>query len=68
MQGKLDLNSESSKPDGKKHWESVHVCPKCSFAINLSRIDLKTVTTGIVECPRCEWVGPIDIQITDVDE
>jgi hypothetical protein len=64
----LDLNSESSKPDGKKNWESVHICPQCHFAVNLSQIDLKTVTTGIVECPRCEWAGPIEIQIVEVDD
>jgi hypothetical protein len=35
---------------------------------SFSEIDLRTVTTGIVECPRCEWVGPIEIQIAEVDE
>jgi hypothetical protein len=62
------MNSDSGEGDGQRRWESVHVCPKCAFAINLAQIDLRTVTTGIVECPRCEWVGPIEIQIAEVDE
>jgi len=45
--------------------ESVHICPKCGYVINLAEIDLKAITTGIVECPRCEWTGPIEIQIAD---
>ena len=47
------------------NWESVHICPKCGQVINLAEIDLKTITTGIVECPRCEWIGPIEIEIIE---
>jgi len=52
--------------DDSQHWESVHVCPECGRALNLADIDLKTITTGIVECPFCDWSGPIEIQIVDV--
>ena len=54
--------------NGTRSWESVHICPKCGRVINLAEIDLRTITTGIVECPRCDWVGPIEIQIAEVDE
>jgi hypothetical protein len=64
----MEMNSESTNSNTKKHWESVHVCPNCAFLINLSQIDLRTITTGIVECPRWEWVGPIEIQVAEVDE
>jgi hypothetical protein len=36
--------------------------------LNLAKIDLKTITTGIVECPRCEWIGPVEIQIAEADD
>ena len=62
------MESERAKSNVRGVWESVHVCPKCAFILNLSQIDLRTVTTGIGECPRCEWVGPIEIQIVEVDE
>jgi hypothetical protein len=52
----------------KRRWESVHICPRCAFVINLSEIDLRTITTGIVECVRCQWSGPIEIQIVQVAE
>jgi DNA-directed RNA polymerase subunit RPC12/RpoP len=51
-----------------KGWESVHICSKCGYVINLAEIDLQTITTGIVECPRCEWIGPVEIQIAETDE
>lgn len=51
-----------------KGWESVHICSKCGYVINLAEIDLQTITTGIVECPRCEWIGPVEIQIPETDE
>ena len=62
------MNTNSNQMNDKQVWESVHVCPKCAFVINLSEIDLRTVTTGIVECPRCQWSGPIEIQIVQVIE
>ena len=61
------LSSESFNSTGNKRWESVHICPKCGFVLNLCDIDLRTVTTGIVECPRCEWVGPVVIEIVEMD-
>lgn len=54
-----------ANPENLKHWESVHVCPKCGYKINLSETDLKAVTTGIVSCPECGRAGPIEIQIVD---
>jgi hypothetical protein len=53
--------------EDSKHWESVHICPKCGYKLNLSDIDLKGITTGIVSCPDCGRSGPIDIQIVDGD-
>jgi hypothetical protein len=34
-------------PENLKHWEAAHVCPKCGYKINLSRIGIKGITTGI---------------------
>jgi hypothetical protein len=62
------MSSEHSRSSESIHWESVHICSNCTLVINLSEIDLRTVTTGIVECPRCGLVEPIEIQIAKVDE
>ncbi len=51
--------------DEKRHWESVHICPKCEHVINLAEIALKAITTGIVSCPNCDWSGPIEIRVID---
>jgi uncharacterized protein YbaR (Trm112 family) len=59
------MKSQSSNENNKKHWESVHVCPKCRHVLNLAETDLKTITTGIVSCPNCDWAGPIEIQLLD---
>ncbi|AXC13754.1 hypothetical protein ACPOL_4482 [Acidisarcina polymorpha] len=61
-------NTSNDGQIDKKHWESVHICPRCACITNLSEIDLRTVTTGIVECPRCHWSGPIEIEIAEIDE
>ena len=55
-----DTNTE----DGQA-WESVHVCPNCGQVINLSELDMKAITTGIVTCPNCDWSGQIEIQVVD---
>jgi hypothetical protein len=52
-------------PESKKRLESAHVCPRCAHVLNLADIDLKAITTGIVECPNCDWSGPIEIQIVE---
>jgi transcription elongation factor Elf1 len=59
------MNPQTPNANDRKHWESVHVCPKCHHVLNLAEIDLRTITTGIVSCPNCEWSGPIEIQMLD---
>jgi len=56
---------EGPDTNGKKQWDSVYACPQCGHEINLGEIDLMTVTTGIVDCPKCDWSGPIEIQIVE---
>jgi hypothetical protein len=55
------MTPDAPKPSDKTRWESVHICPKCGYVLNLAEIDLKTVTTGIVECPRCDWSGLMNL-------
>jgi hypothetical protein len=52
-------------PRKRRLWDNVHVCPKCEHVLYLSEIDLMTVTTGIVDCSKCGWSGPIEIQIVE---
>ena len=61
------MNSPSDKSTKKARWESVHICPRCGHALNLEDIDLRTITTGIVECPECRWEGPIEIRVIDLN-
>jgi len=61
------MDSASNNPNHPAHWESVHICPRCGHILNLEEIDLKAITTGIVECPNCDWQGPVEIQVTDLD-
>lgn len=44
-------------PDGiaRKQWESGRKCFQCGYVINLGEIDLRTITTGIIACPKCDW-------------
>lgn len=44
-------------------WESVHVCQRCDYELNLEEIDLRGATTGIAACPKCGWEGQINLQI-----
>ncbi len=61
------MNSPSNDSTENAQWESVHICPRCGHALNLAEIDLKTITTGIVECPKCHWEGPIEIKVSDLN-
>ncbi len=56
--------SGTIRNDGQA-WESVHVCPNCGQVINLSELDMKAITTGIVTCSSCDWSGQIEIQVVD---
>lgn len=62
------MNPEQKDASVRNNWESVHVCPKCGHILNLALVDLKAITTGIVDCPKCDWSGPIEIQIVDTAE
>ena len=57
------MSIASNNPSHQAHWESVHICPRCGHILNLAEIDLKTITTGIVACPQCDWEGPVEIQV-----
>ena len=52
-------------PSNEGSWESVHICPACGYTLNLEQIDMRAITTGIVLCPKCNWEGPIEIQVQE---
>ena len=60
------MSSPPNNPAENARWESVHICTRCGHAINLEEIDLRTITTGIVGCPKCYWEGPIEIQVANL--
>jgi ssDNA-binding Zn-finger/Zn-ribbon topoisomerase 1 len=62
------MEPEHPETNRQKHWESVHLCPKCGHALNLEEADLETVTTGIATCPKCEWAGPINLKIVQEEK
>jgi predicted RNA-binding Zn-ribbon protein involved in translation (DUF1610 family) len=64
-------NSMSLQPpdtNGQKQWESVHQCPKCGHTLNLGEMDLRAISTGMIVCPRCEWSGPVRIEIVEPED
>jgi hypothetical protein len=65
---KRPMSPQSKDPRGRKQWESVHLCPRCAHVINLEEIDLRTITTGIINCPKCDWSGPVSIEIVEEEK
>jgi hypothetical protein len=61
---KAQLPAEGGKKPKKT---SAHVCPRCGFSIDLKDIGLRVGTTGLVTCPRCDWSGPVEIHIVDME-
>jgi predicted RNA-binding Zn-ribbon protein involved in translation (DUF1610 family) len=64
-------NSMSLQPpdtNGQQQWESVHQCPKCGHTVNLGEMDLRAISTGMIVCPRCEWSGPVRIEIVEPED
>jgi len=59
------MSPQSLPPDRRTPLQSVHTCPQCGFSINLKNIGLREGATGIVTCPKCEWTGPVEIQIVE---
>jgi hypothetical protein len=53
------------KADTKKDWEHVHLCPKCGHALHPDQIELGSIVLGVITCPKCEWSGPINLQIVE---
>jgi predicted RNA-binding Zn-ribbon protein involved in translation (DUF1610 family) len=58
---------KSGDTDRARQWESVHVCPQCGFRIALAKLGLRSSTTGLVTCLKCDWSGPIEIRVLNVD-
>jgi hypothetical protein len=61
----LKMDAQQRDTSVIKRWDAAHKCPRCCHALRLADFDLKTVTTGIVTCPNCDWSGPIDIEIIE---
>lgn len=57
--------SEGKQTDRSKLWVSVHQCPNCHHSVDLGALDLGSVTSGVVSCPKCEWAGRIEIRVVD---
>ena len=36
--------------------------------VNLGEIDLRAISTGMIVCPRCEWSGPVRIEIVGQED
>jgi hypothetical protein len=64
VQGEL-MEAQQSDKDKKQPKTSAHVCPQCGFSINLKYLGLRAGATGVVTCSKCDWSGPIEIQIVD---
>lgn len=47
------------------HWDHVHQCFACGYAVRIDDIELKVITAGVITCAKCEFSGPINVQIMD---
>ena len=56
---------ETQKADAKKDWEHIHLCLKCGHTLNPDQIELGSIMLGVITCPKCEWSGPINLQIVE---
>ena len=61
------METENRDENARRLQKSAHICPQCGLSINLKDIGLREGATGIVTCPKCEWSGPVEIQIVDKD-
>jgi C4-type Zn-finger protein len=55
-----DIHSETN-------WEHVHRCPSCERIIKAAEIPHSAVATGVITCPKCDYSGPINVQIVPED-
>jgi len=62
------MTNQPANRNGQKQWESVHQCPKCGHTLNLGEMDLRAISTGMIVCPRCEWSGPVRIEIVEPED
>lgn len=47
----------------RRNWEHVHRCPRCGHIIRADLITHSAVATGVIMCLKCEYSGPINIEI-----
>jgi predicted RNA-binding Zn-ribbon protein involved in translation (DUF1610 family) len=59
------MTNQPTKLEGRRELESVHKCPKCEHLINLDVTDLRVISTGMISCPNCKWLGPVRITIAE---
>jgi predicted RNA-binding Zn-ribbon protein involved in translation (DUF1610 family) len=52
---------QQGRMNGK--WEHVHQCPQCGHVVRAEEIPRQAIVTGVMTCPKCEWSGPINVQI-----
>ena len=56
--------SMSDEPTNTEHsLEVVHVCEKCGTSLKYAQVSEDVTVTGVVECPVCRHVGPLQVKI-----
>jgi DNA-directed RNA polymerase subunit M/transcription elongation factor TFIIS len=43
--------------------EHVHRCPQCGHLVKGDEIPYQAIVSGVMTCSKCEYSGPINIQI-----
>jgi hypothetical protein len=59
------MENASSNASDEKKWEHAHVCSKCGHILGPDLIELNSIVLGVITCPKCEWSGPINLQIIE---
>jgi hypothetical protein len=47
----------------ERTWEHVHRCPQCEHILKADEIPHSAIATGVITCPKCDFSGPIEVQI-----
>ena len=57
-----------SKQSGALQLEVMHICEKCSAEYKYAQVPEDVTVTGIIECAKCGYAGPLHVIIQARDE
>ena len=62
------MKKEHSNVEAGTSLIHVHVCTHCGHPIRREEVDSRQVASGIFHCPKCDFDGPLNVEIRGVTE